>query len=72
MIALAFVILGVYYIYATTELAIETKKVYERRRRLNHAERILKELAYGYQSRKQYNKLISDACGYFKQKELDK
>ena len=72
MIALAFVILGVYYIYATTELAIETKKVYERRRRLNHAERILKELAYGYQSRKQYNKLISDAYGYFKQKELDK
>lgn len=72
MITLAFVILGVYYIYATTELAIETKKIVERRRRLNHAESILKELAYGYQSRKQYNKLISDACGYFKQKELDK
>lgn len=72
MISLAFVILGVYYIYATTELAIETKKIRERRKRLNHAERILKELAYGYQSRKQYNKLISDACGYFKQKELDK
>ena len=72
MIALAFVILGVYYIYATTELAIETKKIVERRRRLNHAERILKELAYGYQSRKQYNKLILDACGYFKQKEFDK
>lgn len=72
MITIAFVILGVYYIYATTELAIETKKIVERRRRLNHAERILKELAYGYQSRKQYNKLISDACGYFKQKELDK
>ena len=72
MILLAFVILGVYYIYATTELDIETKKIRERRRRLNHAERILKELAYGYQSRKQYNKLISDACGYFKQKELDK
>ena len=66
MISLAFVILGVYYIYATTELAIETNKIRERQERLNHAERILKELAYGYQSRKQYNKLISDACGYFK------
>lgn len=72
MITLAFVILGVYYIYATTELAIETKKIAERRRRLNHAERILTELAYGYQSRNQYNKLIAKANGYFKQKELDK
>lgn len=70
MIALAFVILGVFYIYETTELAIETKKIEERRRRLNHAESILKELAYGKQSRNQYNKLIAEANGYFK--ELDK
>ena len=69
MITLAFVILGVYYIYATTELDIETKKIRERRERLNHAERILKELAYGYQSRNQYNKLIAKANGYFKELE---
>lgn len=71
MILPALVILGVYYIYATTELAIETKKIAERRNRLNHAELILKELAYGYQSRKQYNILIGKANKYF-EKELDK
>lgn len=38
-------------------------------KQLNMAETILRELAYGYQSRNQYNKLIAKANGYFKELE---
>lgn len=38
-------------------------------KQLAMAETILKELAYGYQSRNQYNKLIAKANGYFKELE---
>ena len=38
-------------------------------KQLEVAEIILRELAYGYQSRKQYNKLIAKANGYFKELE---
>ena len=43
---------------------------------LDIAEKLIKELAFGYQSRKQYNKLISAARFYFEHKneikELEK
>ena len=38
-------------------------------KQLDMAEFILRELAYGYQSRNQYNKLIAKANGYFKDLE---
>lgn len=38
-------------------------------KQLDMAETILRELAYGYQSRNQYNKLIAKANGYFKELE---
>ena len=38
-------------------------------KQLNMAEAILRELAYGYQSRNQYNRLIAKANGYFKDLE---
>lgn len=38
-------------------------------KQLEIAETILRELAYGYQSRNQYNKLIAKANGYFKELE---
>ena len=38
-------------------------------KQLDMAETILRELAYGYQSRNQYNKLIAKANGYFKEFE---
>lgn len=37
------------------------------KKQLEVAETILRELAYGYQSRNQYNKLIAKANGYFKE-----
>ena len=44
-------------------------KIERLQKQLNMAETILRELAYGYQSRNQYNKLIAKANGYFKEIE---
>lgn len=44
-------------------------KIERLQKQLNMAEAILRELAYGYQSRNQYNKLIAKANGYFKELE---
>lgn len=41
------------------------------KKQLDVAETILKELAYGYQSRNQYNNLIAKANGYFEELEND-
>jgi hypothetical protein len=44
-------------------------KIERLQKQLDMAETILRELAYGYQSRNQYNKLIAKANGYFKEVE---
>ena len=44
-------------------------KIERLQKQLEVAETILRELAYGYQSRNQYNKLIAKANGYFKELE---
>ena len=44
-------------------------KIERLQNQLDMAEIILRELAYGYQSRNQYNKLIAKANGYFKELE---
>ena len=44
-------------------------KIERLQKQLDMAEIILRELAYGYQSRNQYNKLIAKANGYFKELE---
>lgn len=45
------------------------EKIERLQKQLEVAETILRELAYGYQSRNQYNKLIAKANGYFKELE---
>jgi len=45
------------------------EKIERLEKQLEVAETILRELAYGYQSRNQYNKLIAKANGYFKELE---
>ncbi len=45
------------------------EKIERLQKQLDMAETIIRELAYGYQSRNQYNKLIAKANGYFKELE---
>ena len=53
----------------TETLAQALDKIERLQNQLDMAEIILRELAYGYQSRNQYNKLIAKANGYFKELE---
>lgn len=53
-----------------TDTLIQALEKCERlEKQLDMAETILRELAYGYQSRNQYNKLIAKVNGYFKELE---
>lgn len=53
----------------TDTLIQALEKIERLEKQLDTAETILRELAYGYQSRNQYNKLIAKANGYFKELE---
>lgn len=53
----------------TDTLIQALEKIERLQKQLEVAETILRELAYGYQSRNQYNKLIAKANGYFKELE---